>query len=150
MTIGESICKWRKTNNLSQEQLGEQVGVTRQTVSNWELDETSPNAEQLKALSKALQVSVDELLENDAHGLLMEKVSTTEARTGTVVRTLKVIGIVLAVQLLIVLVGLIVFALVVRGLVTGGGAPFDGFQYSGTFDPAALSFVKEVLRTTLC
>ena len=150
MTIGESICKWRKTNNLSQEQLGEQVGVTRQTVSNWELDETSPNAEQLKALSKALQVSVDELLENDACGLLMEKVSTTEARTGTVVRTLKVIGIVLAVQLLIVLVGLIVFALVVRGLVTGGGAPFDGFQYSGTFEPAALSFVKEVLWTTLC
>lgn len=150
MTIGESICKWRKTNNLSQEQLGEQVGVTRQTVSNWELDETSPNAEQLKALSKALQVSVDELLENDARGLLMEKVSTTEARTGTVVRTLKVIGIVLAVQLLIVLVGLIVFALVVRGLVTGGGAPFDGFQYSGTFEPAALSFVKEVLWTTLC
>ena len=150
MTIGESICKWRKTNNLSQEQLGEQVGVTRQTVSNWELDETSPNAEQLKALSKALQVSVDELLENDARGLLMEKVSTTEARTGTVVKTLKVIGIVLAVQLLIVLVGLIVFALVVRGLVTGGGAPFDGFQYSGTFEPAALSFVKEVLWTTLC
>ena len=150
MTIGESICKWRKTNNLSQEQLGEQVGVTRQTVSNWELDETSPNAEQLKALSKALQVCVDELLENDARGLLMEKVSTTEARTGTVVRTLKVIGIVLAVQLLIVLVGLIVFALVVRGLVTGGGAPFDGFQYSGTFEPAALSFVKEVLWTTLC
>ena len=150
MTIGESICKWRKTNNLSQEQLGEQVGVPRQTVSNWELDETSPNAEQLKALSKALQVSVDELLENDARGLLMEKVSTTEARTGTVVRTLKVIGIVLAVQLLIVLVGLIVFALVVRGLVTGGGAPFDGFQYSGTFEPAALSFVKEVLWTTLC
>ena len=150
MTIGESICKWRKTNNLSQEQLGEQVGVTRQTVSNWELDETSPNAEQLKALSKALQVSVDELLENDARGLLMEKVSTTEARTGTVVKTLKVIGIVLAVQLLIVLVGLIVFALVVRGLVTGGGAPFDWFQYSGTFEPAALSFVKEVLWTTLC
>ena len=60
------------------------------------------------------------------------------------------IGIVLAVQLLIVLVGLIVFALVVRGLVTGGGAPFDGFQYSGTFEPAALSFVKEVLWTTLC
>ena len=150
MTIGESICKWRKTNNLSQEQLGEQVGVTRQTVSNWELDETSPNAEQLKALSKALQVSVDELLENDACGLLMEKVSTTEARTGTVVRTLKVIGIVLAVQLLIVLGGVIVFALGVRGLVTGGGAPFDGFQYSGTFEPAALSFVKEVLWTTLC
>lgn len=57
--LGENILKLRKKLGLSQEQLGEKVGVTRQTISNWELNETSPNPEQLKLLSKALKVSID-------------------------------------------------------------------------------------------
>ena len=65
MRLGEKVLKLRKKFNISQEQLGEQVGVTRQTISNWELGETSPNPEQLKLLSKALNISIDELLEND-------------------------------------------------------------------------------------
>ena len=49
--LGENILKLRKSKGLSQEQLGEKVQVTRQTISNWELGETSPNPEQLKLLS---------------------------------------------------------------------------------------------------
>ena len=37
MNIGEKIFKLRKDQKLSQEQLAEKVGVTRQTISNWEL-----------------------------------------------------------------------------------------------------------------
>ena len=62
--LGEIILKLRKQNGLSQEQLGEQINVTRQTISNWELNETTPNPEQLKLLSKALNISVDELIGN--------------------------------------------------------------------------------------
>ena len=43
MKLGENILKLRKQNGLSQEQLGEKVNVTRQTISNWELNETTPN-----------------------------------------------------------------------------------------------------------
>ena len=75
MKLGENILKLRKQNGLSQEQLGEQVGVTRQTISNWELNETTPNPEQLKLLSKALNVSIDELLDNDVKNVVIEKVS---------------------------------------------------------------------------
>ena len=53
MKLGENIFKLRKEYNLSQEQLAEKINVTRQTISNWELGETSPNPEQLKLLSKA-------------------------------------------------------------------------------------------------
>ena len=42
MTLGEKIIKMRKQKNLSQEDLAEQMGVTRQTISNWELNETNP------------------------------------------------------------------------------------------------------------
>ena len=78
MKLGEKILELRKKNGLSQEQLGEKINVTRQTISNWELGETSPNPEQLKLLSKELNVSIDELLYNYIQSVLVEKVSNTE------------------------------------------------------------------------
>ena len=65
MSLGKNILTLRKKNSLSQEQLGEKINVTRQTISNWELDETAPNPEQLKLLSKNLKVSIDELVDNE-------------------------------------------------------------------------------------
>jgi len=50
---------------MSQEQLAEKINVTRQTISNWELGETSPNPDQLKQLSKELNISIDKLLDNE-------------------------------------------------------------------------------------
>ena len=47
MKLGENIFNLRKKQGLSQEQLGEIINVTRQTISNWELGETQPNPEQL-------------------------------------------------------------------------------------------------------
>ncbi len=85
MKLGENILKLRKQRGLSQEQLGEQVDVTRQTISNWELGETTPNPEQLKLLSKALNVSVDELIDNDIKGILETKVSNTEKLAGIII-----------------------------------------------------------------
>ena len=59
MSLGNNIFELRKKERISQEKLGERVGVTRQTVSNWELDQTVPDANQLLALSKALNTSID-------------------------------------------------------------------------------------------
>ena len=46
------------------------------------MGETSPNPEQPKSLSKALNISIDKLLENDAEGVLIQKVSNTERLAG--------------------------------------------------------------------
>ncbi len=93
MKLGDNILKLRKDCKLSQEQLAEKVDVTRQTISNWELGETSPNPEQLKLLSKALNVSIDELLNNDIKPVLVEKVSNTEKLAGLIIKILKGMGI---------------------------------------------------------
>ena len=93
MKLGDNIFKLRKDCKLSQEQLAEKVDVTRQTISNWELGETSPNPEQLKLLSKALNVSIDELLNNDIKPVLVEKVNNTEKLAGLIIKILKVMGI---------------------------------------------------------
>ena len=94
MKLGNNIFKSRKDCKLSQEQLAEKVDVTRQTISNWELGETSPNPEQLKLLSKALNVSIDELLNNDIKQVLVEKVNNTEKNAEIIIKILKVLGII--------------------------------------------------------
>lgn len=65
MELNKNIYNLRKQKGLSQESLAEKINVSRQTISNWELGETSPNPEQLILLSKTLEISVDELLGNE-------------------------------------------------------------------------------------
>ena len=104
MNLGEKILRLRKKISISQEQLGEQVGVTRQTISNWELGETSPNPEQLKLLSKALNVSIDKLLENDIKSIIEDKVNKTENNSNKILKVLKTIGIIIGILLFFLVV----------------------------------------------
>ena len=48
MDLGKKVASLRKKNNLTQESLAEKIGVTRQTISKWELGETSPDIKQAK------------------------------------------------------------------------------------------------------
>lgn len=110
MNLGNKILELRKRLGLSQEQLGEKVNVTRQTISNWELGETSPNIEQLKLLSRVFQISIDELLDNDINNLLVERVSNTEKLAGIIIKILKGFGIFLLLYLLFILIAIILFS----------------------------------------
>lgn len=94
MNLGEKILELRKKKGFSQEELGDRIGVTRQTISNWELGETSPNPEQLKLLSKELNVSIDELLDNDVKNVLVEKVSNTEKLSKLILKILRIMMII--------------------------------------------------------
>lgn len=64
MTLGEKIVVLRKKLNLTQEKLSERIGVSRQTLSNWESDITSPDIKQAIELSKIFKISLDELVSN--------------------------------------------------------------------------------------
>lgn len=70
MEIGKKITNLRKNNKLSQEDLAEKLGVTRQTISKWELGQTYPSINQAKELSKIFNISLDELVNNDIKNLL--------------------------------------------------------------------------------
>lgn len=121
MKLGENILRLRKKSNLSQEQLGEKINVTRQTISNWELGETQPNPEQLILLSKTLNVSVDELLSNDIKPTLVEKISNTEKLAGLIIKILKVMGVLLLVYLVLMVVALILFNVPKNSIKIGQG-----------------------------
>ena len=62
MDTKEILLELRTKRGLSQEQLAEQVHVTRQAVSRWETGETVPNTETLKLLSRLFDVSINTLL----------------------------------------------------------------------------------------
>ena len=90
MSIGRKILEFRKKKNFSQEDLAEKIGVSRQTISKWELDETVPDLRQAKLLAKEFGVSLDELADNDVENVLVEKISNTEKLAGMVIKILKV------------------------------------------------------------
>lgn len=108
MKLGKKILELRKKKGLSQEQLGEKVNVTRQTISNWELEETTPNPEQLKLLSKVLNISIDELLDNDIQSILVEKANNKEKLAGLVLKILKWLGITF---IFFLIIGIVLFTL---------------------------------------
>ena len=62
MTIGEKIQFYRKRNGLSQEELGQKLLVSRQTVSLWEMDKTLPTIDNLIRLKEIFAISIDDIL----------------------------------------------------------------------------------------
>ena len=62
MTLGQRIQELRKQKGLSQEGLGEKLGVSRQAVSRWEMDGAVPEVDKLVAMAKLFGVSLEQLL----------------------------------------------------------------------------------------
>ena len=65
MNLGNSLFQARKKRGLSQEEVAEQLGVSRQTISKWETGETIPDIRQSKHLAVLYRLSLDELIDFD-------------------------------------------------------------------------------------
>lgn len=72
MTFGEKVQSYRKKKGLSQEELADKIGVSRQAVQKWESGNSMPELNKLILLSDVLELSLDSLLKDD------EKVSIKE------------------------------------------------------------------------
>ncbi len=62
MMIGERLLLLRKEKNLSQEEVAEKLSVTRQTISKWETDASTPDLDKLAPLCELYGITADELL----------------------------------------------------------------------------------------
>lgn len=65
MTIGEKISNLRATAHISQEQLAEELSVSRQSVSKWEVNQSLPQIENILMLCRLFHVTADTLLRDD-------------------------------------------------------------------------------------
>lgn len=68
MSMGSKLAQARRKHNLTQEQLAEQLGVTRQAVSRWESDTAYPETDKIVRMSQLLGVSCDWLLRDEEDG----------------------------------------------------------------------------------
>lgn len=65
MNLGNCLFHARKKSGLSQEAVAEKLGVSRQTVSKWEANETLPDIRQSKMMAKIYRTTLDELIQFD-------------------------------------------------------------------------------------
>ncbi|MBO8426570.1 MAG: helix-turn-helix transcriptional regulator [Firmicutes bacterium] len=66
MSFGNNLFKARKRSELSQEEVADKLGVSRQTVSKWENEETLPDILQSKKLSSLYHMAIDDFFDLDS------------------------------------------------------------------------------------
>ncbi|MBR3415149.1 MAG: helix-turn-helix transcriptional regulator [Clostridia bacterium] len=104
--ISDNIKKYRKENNLSQDELAEKLGVSRQSISLWETGQTQPTIENIIALARIFNVSTDEILDNVGGANVPEDDAPAKGKKkvwlilGIAAAAALIIGIVLTVVLL--------------------------------------------------
>ena len=109
MNLGKKLINIRKQEKMTQEKFAEHIGVTRQTISNWELNTTKPDLNQIQKISKIFKISIDELLDNDVQNIIVEKIYKTEKIVNKNTRTIKVLIITIYFILLLSSIVIIVY-----------------------------------------
>ena len=117
MKFSERLTELRKKEGLSQEDLGYKLNVTRQTISKWELGQTTPEMDKLIEISKLFNISVDELInesENtpNQNPIMNEKqINTDNINNRTQKNNIKIIILaIVAVVVIFLIVKLIAFS----------------------------------------
>ena len=123
MEFNNKLYELRKQTGFSQEELANRLNVSRQTVSKWEVGESSPDMEKLVAISELFDISLDELVLNkvvkkeepseqivksELYSDIKEHV-LTEDNKKKAKKGLKIAGIVLGAILLIDLISMIIY-----------------------------------------
>lgn len=78
MELSEKILNLRKANDLTQEQLAEKIGISRQSVSKWESGQATPELDKIVALCDIFHITTDQLLKPSELDLLSVKTQMLE------------------------------------------------------------------------
>ena len=111
MKFNEKLIELRKKQGLSQEELGYKLNVTRQTVSKWELGQTTPEMDKLVGMSKIFNISVDELINESEDENNIEPIIEDQAIGNQNSKNNKVfIIIVIALVAVLIIIGFRIFS----------------------------------------
>lgn len=123
MEFNNRLYELRKQKGLSQEELAGRLNVSRQTVSKWEIGDTTPDMEKLAAISELFDISLDELVlgkkaeaadqSSKASGFLqnMEDKVCTQENKAKFRKGLKIAGILAGILIAVDVVSMIVYFL---------------------------------------
>lgn len=121
MKFNEKIIMLRKNKNLSQEDLGNELGVARQTISKWELGETTPEMDKLIKMSEIFEITLDDLIKDTEPNIDKNNANNTNTQklAGLVIKILKGIGI------FIIIVFAITVIMMIMSLVSYNNMKYD-------------------------
>lgn len=107
--LSDSIRNLRKENNMSQDELAERLGVSRQSISLWETGQTQPTIDNIIGLAKIFNVSSDVILDNDNSAPIQDGENTENGKGESKAdgRAWLIIPVILAVAIIIGIVALI-------------------------------------------
>lgn len=112
MKFNEKLIKLRKAAGFSQEELGNKLNVARQTISKWELGETTPEMDKLIKLSEIFNITLDELIK-EGDDLKKSNDTNSQKLAGMIIKILKGLGIFLIalfiISIILVIMGLVLF-----------------------------------------
>ena len=94
MTLSEKLYTLRKKSGLSQEQLAEQLSVSRQAISKWESGQSVPESDKLIVISNYFKVSLDYLLKEESEPPITTKDPDADTSMQTNDRTRWLLGII--------------------------------------------------------
>ena len=123
MEFNNRLYELRKQRGFSQEELAGKLNVSRQTISKWEVGDSTPDMEKLMAISDLFDISLDELVSgktpvvtkdsqtsSSMAQILEEKILTSENKKKTK-KGLKIAGIIAAVILAVDVISMIIYFL---------------------------------------
>ena len=125
MEFNNKLYELRKQKGFSQEELANRLNVSRQTISKWEVGESTPDMEKLVAISDLFEVSLDELVKGEESKMAepseqivkselysdIKEHVLTEDNKKRVTKGLKIAGIIAGVIVLIDLISLLVYVI---------------------------------------
>lgn len=133
--IGEKLSKLRKENGISQEQLAEKLNISRQAISKWENNETLPDTENLIAIAKLFNVSIDDLVGNNPSNSEQNSNNEKDAPKKSSSKTTELIGLIS----LVLSISIFLYLGIVHGMWHPGWIVFLLLPLSGSLSAAIVN-----------
>ena len=142
MKFNEKLIDLRKKSGLSQEELGYKLNVTRQTVSKWELGQTTPEMDKLIEIGKLFNLSVDDLI-NDSVDVSGQAQKINDRPIGGSSMGNNKSALIIIAVFFVVSIGLVFF--VFKGITGRMGSMFENFGSQKELMNHAIQSQKDIL-----
>ena len=141
--LGEKIYHQRKVKGLSQEDLADKIGVSRQAISKWETNAMQPTLDNVKSLCTVFDVCIEYFTGEDTKEESVEELAVSAENTGSETKSKKQIGFIIGIAVVSALFAISLLITVIIGMDffttnTGEGLVNSSNVYEETFAAALI------------
>lgn len=158
MTVGEKLLELRKKKGLSQEEVSNILNVSRQTISKWETDSSTPDFDKIVPICELYEISANELLNittNEKNNVLKDNIKNNSARNIAISVALYIISVVFLIGLSTTskpILGLCIFLIIVAiatGIIVYNSITYKKPKRELTKNELMAKRINEVISTLI-